>query len=53
MGQYAVSVEQIFFTQDELFLIKSALRNDTVGSWGDRRQAKINSLLKKLGKAGN
>lgn len=37
---------------DEILLIKSALRNDTVGKWGDGRQAKINALLKKLGKEG-
>jgi hypothetical protein len=35
-------------TQDELLLIKSALRNDRVGKWGDGRQAKIDALLKKL-----
>jgi hypothetical protein len=38
--------------QDELLLIKSALRNDTVGKWGDGRQDKINALLKKLNKEG-
>lgn len=37
-------------TRDELLLIKSALRNDTVGKWGDGRQAKIDALLKKLTK---
>jgi hypothetical protein len=40
-------------TQDELLLIKSALRNDRVGNWGDGRQAKINALLKKLSKKEN
>jgi hypothetical protein len=35
-------------TKEELLLIKSALRNDTVGKWGDGRQAKIDALLKKL-----
>jgi hypothetical protein len=39
-------------TQDELLLIKSALRNDTVGKWGDGRQAKIDALLNKLSKEG-
>ena len=35
-------------TQEELLLIKSALRNDTVGKWGDGRKEKIDALLKKL-----
>jgi hypothetical protein len=35
-------------TEQELLLIKSALRSDTVGKWGDGRQAKIDALLKKL-----
>ena len=39
-------------TQDELLLIKSALRNDTVGKWGDGRQSKIDALLNKLSKEG-
>ena len=37
---------------NEILLIKSALRNDTVGKWGDGRQAKIDALLKKLSKEG-
>lgn len=39
-------------SKDEILLIKSALRNDTVGKWGDGRRAKIDALLKKLGKEG-
>ena len=37
-------------TGQELLLIKSALRNDIVGKWGDGRQEKIDALLKKLSK---
>jgi hypothetical protein len=36
--------------QEEILLIKSALRNDTVGKWGDGRQEKIDALLRKLGR---
>ncbi len=36
--------------QEEILLIKSALRNDTVGKWGDGRQGKIDALLNKLSK---
>jgi hypothetical protein len=39
-------------TQEEILLIKSALRNDTVGKWGDGRQEKIDKLLRKLNKEG-
>jgi hypothetical protein len=35
-------------TSQEILLIKSALRNDTLGKWGDGRQAKIDALLKKI-----
>jgi hypothetical protein len=40
-------------TPAEKLLIISALRNDTVGKWGDGRKEKIEKLLKKLGKGDN
>jgi hypothetical protein len=38
-------------TKEELELIISALRFDTVGKWGDGRQERIDKLVVKLNRA--
>ena len=35
-------------TEKETELILSALRNDRVGTWGDGRQERIESLIRKI-----